>query len=97
MPSLPGSALLRPDSLLASFVDELPPRLVLASLPTPVEALPWIEGGSVWIKRDDQSSSLYGGGKVRKLEWILGDGDRRPVLSLGATAGVTIFWPWRSI
>jgi 1-aminocyclopropane-1-carboxylate deaminase/D-cysteine desulfhydrase-like pyridoxal-dependent ACC family enzyme len=27
----------------------------------------------VWVKRDDLSSSLYGGGKVRKLEYLLAD------------------------
>jgi D-cysteine desulfhydrase len=67
-----------------------PPRcLQLANLPTPVEPAPWIAAGSnpVWIKRDDLSSDLYGGGKVRKLEWVLGNPpyDRdEPVLSVGA-------------
>lgn len=65
-----------------------PARLCLATLPTPVERAPWLDGGGteVWIKRDDRSSALYGGGKVRKLEWILanppfaGDG---PIVSVG--------------
>ena len=45
-----------------------------ASLPTPVSRheidLP---SGSrtVWVKHDDQSSAIYGGNKVRKLEYIL--------------------------
>lgn len=59
-----------------------------ATLPTPVERAPWLDAGKaeVWIKRDDATSSLYGGGKVRKLEWVLAnppyDNDR-PVLSVG--------------
>ena len=51
-----------------------PPRcLQLAELPTPVERAPWLDtpGAEAWIKRDDRSSALYGGGKVRKLEWAL--------------------------
>ncbi|MBL4686711.1 MAG: D-cysteine desulfhydrase family protein, partial [Nannocystaceae bacterium] len=51
-----------------------PPRcLDLAQLPTPVQRAPWwdADGREAWIKRDDLSSSLYGGGKVRKLEFAL--------------------------
>lgn len=65
-----------------------PNRLRLAELPTPVERAPWLDAGGaeVWIKRDDLSSGLYGGGKVRKLEWVLAnapyDGDE-PILSIG--------------
>lgn len=60
----------------------------LAELPTPVERAPWLDTprSKVWIKRDDLSSPIYGGGKVRKLEWILAndpfDTDR-PILSVG--------------
>ena len=48
----------------------------LATLPTRADALPslatelGLEG--LWVKRDDLSSPLYGGNKVRKLEFILG-------------------------
>jgi len=45
-----------------------------ASLPTPVSRheidLP-TGSRTVWIKHDDQSSDVYGGNKVRKLEYIL--------------------------
>ena len=59
-----------------------------AQLPTPVVPLPWLqrEGVEAWIKRDDQSSSIYGGGKVRKLEWLLANPphDRPvPIVSVG--------------
>lgn len=65
-----------------------PGHVELARLPTPVERAPWLDGRSAegWIKRDDLSSPVYGGGKVRKLEWILGnpphDGDA-PIVSVG--------------
>ncbi len=61
----------------------------LAVLPTPVERLPWLDrpANEVWIKRDDLSSPVYGGGKVRKLEWALAsppfNGDE-PIVTLGA-------------
>jgi D-cysteine desulfhydrase len=65
-----------------------PARLRLARLPTPVERVPGLDvgGAEVWVKRDDASSEIYGGGKVRKLEWVLAnppfDGDQ-PILSVG--------------
>ncbi len=65
-----------------------PARLSLARLPTPVERAPWLDVGpaEVYVKRDDATSDLYGGGKVRKLEWVLAnppyDG-RAPILSVG--------------
>ena len=79
---------LRADHHLAAFVARPPARLMLADLPTPVQRAPWLDtpAAEVWIKRDDQTSALYGGGKVRKLEWLLaspryaGDG---PIVSLG--------------
>lgn len=52
------------------------PHISLASLPTPVERLEKLgaafEIPSLWVKRDDQSGQIYGGNKVRKLEFILG-------------------------
>ncbi len=42
----------------------------------------------VWVKRDDLSSDIYGGGKVRKLEYVLANPPHNtdaPVLSLGGT------------
>ncbi len=79
---------LRDDSPLAALLPKAPRCLRLADLPTPVERAPWLDGPSseVWIKRDDASSSVYGGGKVRKLEYVLAhpphDGDA-PVVSIG--------------
>ncbi|MGB1700164.1 MAG: hypothetical protein ACPHRO_09440, partial [Nannocystaceae bacterium] len=55
---------------LESHVERVPPRRRLATLPTPVERLLVRGGDEVWVKRDEQSSERYGGGKVRKLEFI---------------------------
>ena len=81
------------------LVDRFPgvgvlPRVELCTLPTPLEAatevLPdAIKGqlGGLWIKRDDLTSSLYGGNKTRKLEFLLGGAvaeKRRAVITFGA-------------
>ncbi len=53
------------------------PRIECAQLPTPVEPLERlgaeIDIPRLFVKRDDQSGTLYGGNKVRKLEFLLGD------------------------
>lgn len=52
------------------------PLVSLAVLPTPVERLEHIGSrlriGNLYIKRDDLTGAVYGGNKVRKLEFILG-------------------------
>ncbi len=62
-----------PRPLLAQFpaLSALPIR-AFANLPTPVSQIR-VGGHSVWIKRDDLSHPAYGGNKVRKLEFLLGD------------------------
>lgn len=45
-------------------------RHLADGLPTPIEHL-GIEGAHLWVKRDDKTSTLYGGNKVRKLEYLL--------------------------
>jgi 1-aminocyclopropane-1-carboxylate deaminase/D-cysteine desulfhydrase-like pyridoxal-dependent ACC family enzyme len=57
----------------------------LGEFPTPVHRLENLGHGNLWIKRDDLSSPAYGGNKVRKLEFILGD-----VKSRGKKEVVTI-------
>lgn len=53
------------------------PKLNLAFLPTPLEALPTLSrvlgGPKLWIKRDDQTGLAFGGNKTRKLEFLLAD------------------------
>ena len=84
----PGSGPHRSGRALVARLRRPPGHLELARLPTPVERAPWLDGhgGEGWIKRDDLSSPIYGGGKVRKLEWILAnaphDGDA-PIVSVG--------------
>ncbi len=61
------------------------PRLPLAELPTPVQPLSRLGavlGVELFIKRDDLASSRYGGNKVRKLEFILADAQRRGVRTI---------------
>ncbi|HEV8325626.1 MAG TPA: pyridoxal-phosphate dependent enzyme, partial [Myxococcota bacterium] len=71
------------------------PWLPLASLPTPVERLAALEalaaggaGASLWVKRDDLTSPLYGGNKVRKLELLLGAACAAGATSLVTTGGL---------
>lgn len=65
---------------------ELLPRLaekvhfsLVAELPTPVRSLEEVAaaighaGADLWEKRDDRTSSIYGGNKVRTLEVLFGD------------------------
>ncbi|MCE1246176.1 MAG: pyridoxal-phosphate dependent enzyme [Firmicutes bacterium] len=53
------------------------PYISLGNFPTAVDKidnsklLPRVSG--LWVKRDDQTGSLYGGNKVRKLEFLLGE------------------------
>jgi 1-aminocyclopropane-1-carboxylate deaminase/D-cysteine desulfhydrase-like pyridoxal-dependent ACC family enzyme len=65
------------------------PLAGIATLPTPIEwpDAQWFEDepiGPVWVKRDDLTSAAYGGNKVRKLDFLLGD-----ALEKGATSVLT--------
>jgi len=68
------------------------PKMPLANLPTPVAELPLSIGEvqrSISIKYDDRTSELYGGNKVRKLEYILQrarDRDATRVATFGTVA-----------
>jgi D-cysteine desulfhydrase len=65
------------------------PWAPLAAAPTAVHRLDKVSarlGREIWIKRDYQSSSEYGGNKPRKLEFILGDAlskDRKTLVTGG--------------
>ena len=62
------------------------PWIALGDTPTPVAPLTRLDCGDLWIKRDDLSSALYGGNKVRKLEFILGQAmekGKRRVVTVG--------------
>lgn len=67
------------------------PRLALAGLPTPLDDLAALADshgiGTLSIKRDDLTNPVYGGNKVRKLEFLLGAAvaeERRSVITFGA-------------
>jgi len=67
------------------------PRVALCDLPTPVEALDEVAAeygiGTLLVKRDDRTSRSYGGNKVRKLEFLLGeamDHEQQAVITFGA-------------
>ena len=53
------------------------PRIRLANLPTPIVELPKLSralrGPSIYVKRDDLTSLVLGGNKVRKLEFLIAD------------------------
>lgn len=57
------------------------PRIPLGKFPTRVHRLENIGeklgAENLWVKRDDESSTLYGGNKVRKLEFLLADAKER--------------------
>jgi len=65
----------------------------LGEFPTPVEKLEHlgqaINASHLYAKREDLSGKLYGGNKVRALEFLLGDAlraDRKEVMALGFPA-----------
>ena len=85
----------------------VPPRVPLATLPTPLERGPVLPGGSrLWVKRDDLTGLGMGGNKARKLELLCGaaqaDGaDTLITVGAGqsnhcrmsAAAGARLGWP----
>ena len=68
------------------------PWMRIGNFPTPVEECPAlaerIGAGRVFIKRDDLTSRLYGGNKVRKLEFVLADAERRKYSRLLTIGGI---------
>jgi len=69
-------------------LEKLAPRMPICTLPTPVEplplALPPNAIASLHVKRDDQTATPYGGNKIRKLEFLLGQAKQ-----LGAKETIT--------
>lgn len=48
------------------------PRAHFGTYPTPIDQFTLDDGRRLLIKRDDRSSTVIGGNKVRGLEWLLG-------------------------
>jgi 1-aminocyclopropane-1-carboxylate deaminase/D-cysteine desulfhydrase-like pyridoxal-dependent ACC family enzyme len=63
-------------------------RAQLATLPTPLEPGPVLDGGArLWVKRDDLTGLGGGGNKARKLEFLCGEavaGGARSLVTVGA-------------
>jgi D-cysteine desulfhydrase len=56
--------------------DQMPPRLPLANIPTPLQKMERLSqqaGVEIFFKRDDFTGSELSGNKVRKLEFIMAD------------------------
>ena len=68
------------------------PWVNLAPLKTPVKELKNLEDSvgfnNIWIKRDDLSSPIYGGNKVRKLEFLLADALEKDASEIMTTGGI---------
>jgi D-cysteine desulfhydrase family pyridoxal phosphate-dependent enzyme len=67
------------------------PRLKLAALPTPLEEAPslsaYLGGPRIMFKRDDITGLAFGGNKVRKVEYLMGEAVDRGcdvVITVGA-------------
>lgn len=58
------------------------PWIPLGVWPTPVRALRPDDGPPLWIKDDGVAAASYGGNKVRKLEWLLGDARAQGIVDL---------------
>ncbi len=82
-------------AIFAEFPDlaEHIPSVELASLPTPIDHQ-LIEGSStdevynLWVKRDDKTNAVYGGNKVRKLEFIIAELQSKGIRKLVTFGGL---------
>ena len=62
--------------LLFNLFPDLAERINYINLetsPSPVQRLEHFDHDNLWIKRNDMVSSVYGGNKVRRLEFVLGE------------------------
>ncbi|MDY0039872.1 MAG: D-cysteine desulfhydrase family protein [Desulforhabdus sp.] len=66
-------------------------RIKLAHLPTPIQFLPRISeslGVELFIKRDDLTESVASGNKIRKLEYLINDAQKKGADALITCGGV---------
>lgn len=71
------------------------PYTPLATLPTAVERLDKLTarlGVDLWVKRDDQTSAVYGSSHLRKIEFLLADAQRRGARRIVTFGGVGSNW-----
>jgi D-cysteine desulfhydrase len=64
------------------------PVIDLGNFPTPIHRLQHVGIENLWIKRDDLSSSVYGGNKIRKMEFILAAARRKGARHLVTLGGI---------
>lgn len=98
MQAIPAAAKVRTETRALVLARRFPgvvaahPRYPLTTLPTPVHRLERLarntRARSLWVKRDDVSCVLYGGNKPRKLEWLLGEAQRRGRRSVITFGGI---------
>ena len=73
------------------------PWVPLGQFPTPVERLENLEKKiglqSLWIKRDDLSGEIYGGNKVRTLEFCLAEAARKQADIIFTYSALGSNWP----
>lgn len=73
------------------------PWMSLGSFPTPVERLRNLEKklglDSLWIKRDDLSGEIYGGNKVRTLEFGLAEASKKGANLIFTYSALGSNWP----
>jgi len=69
--------------LLMTSLSPLP----LAALPTPIKHLSGL-GNHLYLKQDNLTSSLYGGNKVRKLEFLLAEAKRANAQTVVTMGGI---------
>lgn len=70
-------------------------HLPLGTGPTPVRRLPpdLIGGAEVWVKSENEyGDGGWGGNKVRKLEWIIPEAQRRGTRALFTVGGIGTHW-----
>ncbi|MEL7311392.1 MAG: pyridoxal-phosphate dependent enzyme [Pseudomonadota bacterium] len=63
------------------------PRLPIGNFPTPLTPIGDADTG-LWIKRDDLTHTLYGGNKIRKLEYLLAAAQHRGAQQVVTFGGV---------
>lgn len=69
------------------------PHLALGTVPTPVRRLDLGHRSEVWVKDEGAfGDGAWGGNKVRKLEWILGEAQRRGTSTILTVGGIGTHW-----
>ncbi len=79
---MPSSTTSFAEQLSGVHVNPLERRVPLGMWPSPVQSLPDLREG-LWVKDDGVCHEVYGGNKVRKLEYLLAGAEKR-IVTFGA-------------